>query len=298
MSEITIKPPVLRETRYDRAVAWGVATFLGMLAVCAVIVTVWLTTRVTTKTQAVPVEIFELPGGDAEGMVDETLKVDSSEPETQNPTPEPEITEQLEIAETLETVTDFSEALADPNQPVVAPQVLNAGRVGSASGTGRQGLGMGPGKGGIPREQRWFIRFADKSELDLYAKQLDFFKIELAALLPDGRLVYVSQLSSQKPKVRYVNSGKGENRLYMTWQSGERRQADIALFQRAGVQVPNDAPIFHFYPPDVENKLAEIERAYRGRKPEQIKRTYFAVQAQGAQGFQFVVIRQLEHGRS
>uniref|UniRef100_A0A7C4LNS7 Uncharacterized protein n=1 Tax=Schlesneria paludicola TaxID=360056 RepID=A0A7C4LNS7_9PLAN len=296
MPETLIKPPVLKVTRYDLAVAAVIATFLGILAACFSVASLWLTNRLPPKAKAVPVEMFELPGGFEDGFVDESLRVDSPEPEVKNASPAETTAEQLEIAESLETVTELSDAAAEPLKQQFETGASNVGKVGSSTGTGRRGLGMGPGKGGIPREQRWFIRFADRTELDLYARQLDFFKIELGALLPDGRLAYLRNISSAKPQVNYAKSGKDETRMYMTWQAGERRLADVQLFAKAGVNVPPDAPIFHFYPPEVEAQLAQLERDYRGRKPDQIKRTYFIVESVGASGYRFTVVRQLEAG--
>ena len=52
-------------------------------------------------------------------------------------------------------------------------------------------------RGGLPREQRWFIKFGDEESVDKYAEQLDFFGIELGALFPDrGELIYLSKMST------------------------------------------------------------------------------------------------------
>uniref|UniRef100_A0A7C2JZW4 Uncharacterized protein n=1 Tax=Schlesneria paludicola TaxID=360056 RepID=A0A7C2JZW4_9PLAN len=203
-----------------------------------------------------------------------------------------EVTEQLEIAEALETVTEISAVAAEPVQQQFETNIANAGSPGSAKGTGRRALGAGGGSAGIPREQRWFVRFGDQAGVEEYARQLDFFGIELGALLPDFRLAYLSQLSQPRPMVRFVKSGKDEARLYMTWQGGERRVADVQLFAKAQVDVPPGAPLFHFYPPAVENQLAQLELSYRGRPVKEIKRTYFTVEGT-ARNYQFRVVRQL-----
>ena len=93
-------------------------------------------------------------------------------------------------------------------QPPLAP------KVGSKAGSGSRPLGSGPGEGGIPRHQRWFIRFAQGSSLTEYAKQLDFFGIELGALFAaQKRLVYVKNFSS-KPVRRNVMTGANDCLLY------------------------------------------------------------------------------------
>jgi hypothetical protein len=289
---VDVKPPVLQVTPYDKAFAGVIAVFLALAAVCGIVSAVWYANRLPEKVQAVPVELFELPGGFEDGAVDETLRVDSPEPERSDASPVEEVTEQLEIAEALESVTDLSAVSAEPVQQQFETSLANTGSPGSAKGTGRRALGAGGGAAGIPREQRWFVRFGDQAGLDEYARQLDFFGIELGALLPDARLAYLSQLTQPRPNVRFVRTGKDEARLYMTWQGGERRVADVQLFARAQVDVPPGSPMFHFYPPAVENQLAQLERAYRGRPVEQIKRTYFAVDGV-AGNYRFSVVRQL-----
>ena len=110
------------------------------------------------------------------------------------------------------------------------------------------------------------------------------------ALLPGGKLTYLSNLSADKPQLRTADSGAGEDRLYFTWQGGGRRMADIELFKKAGVDV-GTAPIFHFYPQQAEEQLARLEVDYRKRSTRDIRRTYYSVEPRGP-SFQFVVTRQ------
>lgn len=288
--------PVLRDTLYDRVSSWTISLFLGVASLCLCVVGVWVTTRLPTPPQAVPVELVEMPGGFEDGSPDETLRVDSPEPEVHNASPADIPSDQHEIAQAMESAAELSESATQLVQQPVQQQfdtgIQNTGKVGSAKGTGRKGLGIGPGSGGMPREQRWFVRFADRSGVDEYAKQLQFFGIELGALLPDGRLAYASNLSDPNPKVRYAANGGSEQRLYMIWQGGDRRSADVELFKRAGVTVQADTVIFHFYPKETEAQLARLEFEYRNRPAKQIRRTYFAVEPSG-KGFQFSVIRQV-----
>ncbi len=109
--------------------------------------------------------------------------------------------------------------------------------------------------------------------------------------MDDHSMVYISNLSAAKPSVRRAASGEGEKRLFFTWQGGKRRQADVELFGKAGINVGPDTVIFHFYPPATENTLALKERDYRNRPIRQIRRTFFAVVPSG-NGFDFEVTRQ------
>jgi hypothetical protein len=284
--------PVLRDTLYDRVSSWTIALFLWAAAICFCVVAAWVTTRLPVPPTAVPVELVEMPGGFEDGSPDETLRVDSPYPEIHDASPADMPSDQTEIAEALESVVESSDGVAQQIQQQFDTGIQNTGKPGSAKGTGKKGLGIGPGTGGMPREQRWFVRFADRTGVDDYAKQLQFFGIELGALLPDGRLAYASKLTDPAPPVRYAAGGAGEKRLYMTWQGGDRRGADVELFKRAGITVQADTVIFHFYPKETESQLARLEVDYRGRPAKQIRRTYFAVEPSG-QGYQFTVVRQI-----
>ena len=286
--------PVLRDTLYDRVSSWTIALFVGIAGLCVCVVAVWLTNRLPPPPQTVPVELVEAPGGFEDGSPDETLRVDSPEPEVHDASPAEVQSDVTEIAEALETVVELSESATQQVQQQFDTGIQSTGKTGSAKGTGKKGLGIGPGTGGMPREQRWYVRFGDRAGVDEYAKQLEFFGIELGALLPDGRLVYLSKLNQPTPVTRFVASGKNEQRLYMTWQGGDRRSADVELFKRASVDVRGDTAIFHFYPKPTETMLAQLELNYRNRPVTQIRRTYFAVETAGS-GYQFTVIRQIHY---
>ncbi|MCX7407187.1 MAG: hypothetical protein DWH84_03795 [Planctomycetota bacterium] len=293
----SIVTPVLKTTLYDRASSWSMVLFAAVGIVCLGVVSKWLSDRLPPPPEGVTMELVELPGGFEDGTPGETLRVDSPLPEVRDAAPVEEVSDRVEIAEALSTVADAAESgvglavASDQSQPQFDTGIENKGRPGSAKGTGRKGLGVGGGTGGFPREQRWFVRFGDKAGIDEYAKQLGFFGVELGALLPDSRLAYLSKLNQPVPDVRYVKTGKDEQRLYMTWQGGDRRGADVELFKRANIDVGPDTVIFHFYSKATESKLAQLERDYKGRPVGVIRRTYFVVEVV-AGGYQFAVTRQ------
>ena len=284
--------PVMRTTQYDKASAGMLATVAGLLGFTALLVAIWFTNRLPSAPEPVPIEIVEMPGGYEDGEPDETLELESPEEEVPDPAIAETTDDQSQIQEMLETIVELSDSASQQVEMVIqSDAAANSGKVGSASGTGKRPLGMGGGgKGGFPREQRWMIKF-DDGDLDTYAKQLDFFKIELGALFPDGRLVFIKDMSKSKPSKREVKTGKGEDRLYMTWRGGTRKQADAALFKKAGIPNAQNAMLMHFYAPETEQLLARTEVAYRNRKSAEIRRTYFNVRKDGA-GFKFVVTSQ------
>lgn len=311
---------VVGVTKHDRATASLMATCLCVGLGLFYLVSIWVSNWKPQRTiAAAPLELIEEGfGGDPEGAPGESLQIDSPEPESPDAQAGEDIAEAVEVppdAAPVEAVADASSLssdmaadmiAADPNAPVeeggdgppvaaraFASAPLVARRPGSSKGTGnRRPLGEGPGtKGGVPREMRWYVKFLERGTLDEYAKQLDFFGIELGALMPDGKLVLVSKFTAPKPTVKTVASGTDEKRLYFTWRGGSRKAGDLELFQKAGVNASNATMILHFYPPVTENVLANVELQYRNRKAIEIRRTYFVVRRE-KDGYEFGVSSQ------
>lgn len=275
----------MRVTRFDQLSAGMIACVFGLILIVIAIIIWWATTRPPRSSNLVAMEMVEV-GGSEDGNPDETLQIESPEDPTENPSPTDEVLDPVELTDFVETVTQVADVAT---QQVNAMPVTEPGTPGSAVGTGGKRLGSGPGNA-IPNEERWFIRYSDQISVDEYAKQLDFFGIEMGALLPSGQLVLMTNMSQASPTKTTKTSGKGETRLYMTWQAGNRKAADEALFKKINVDV-SDAILFHFYPKQTEQMLLQLEFDYAKRKATEIRRTYFVVAKRGA-GYQFVVSRQ------
>ena len=297
-------PPVIRVTSYDQVWSTLVALIAVLLAAVGFLYLVWgsFHPHVARHDRVIELIPDETSGGVENGSPTDSLKLEGTGPERADATPgesspdeRPEVEEVLKDV-SLETASDSTGAVTSGDsaqlQLDVAPVASFKG--GHSLGTGTHpALGGGPGsKGGWPRQQRWYVQFAEQGSLDQYAGQLDHFGIELGALKEDHTMVYVSELASPKPVVRQATSGEGEKRLFFTWQGGKRRQADVELFTKAGVPLGPDTIIFHFYPPETENMLAVKERDFRNRPVRQIRRTFFAV-IPSNDGFDFEVTRQV-----
>lgn len=283
------RSPVMTVTRYDIVNALMIAVVGGLAMTVITLVIIWLTNRIPEPDAPPMLELLELPGGFEDGAIDETLKVDSEEELREDPAVAETPSEQTEIQEMLDTVMELSDQATQMAQQQFQDNPSNEGTPGRAEGNGRRPFGSGGPGAGIGRDQRWFISFTDSTET-AYARQLDFFGIELGAF--DGRqLIYIKNLSSPNPEKRVRTVGKGEERLRFNWKGGERRRVDNALFKKAGVNAENSL-IFHFYPPPTEQILARLELAYAGRPVKEIRRTYFSVRSEG-NGYRFVVTRQL-----
>lgn len=287
---VPIHEPVMKVNLYDRLSAWMISCVIGLLIGVFCVVTWWLTTRPPSQEFLVPMEMVAASGGSESGSPDETLSIESPEDPTENAASSEDVQES-DPTEIVQSVVELANQATQQADQVLAQNASSGGSPGSVQGTGRRALGSGPGEGGIPNEERWVIRYADDTSLAEYAKQLDHFGIELGALLPDGQLVYMSKVSSNAPVKRVSTSGKGEQRLYMTWQGGSRKEADAKLFARIDVDV-SKAVLFHFYSKSTEQLLLTKEFQFAKRKAQEIRRTYFVVVKQGA-GYDFVVTRQV-----
>lgn len=294
MSTASTQPPpkpVMRTTSYERVNSGLLSVIIGLVVAVICLYIMWMGLWPDPPQRTVPVEIVELSGGVEDGTPGEELRVDSPLPEIPDATPNEESTDEpSEIEETLDQVMDLSDEATNLAERQFEVQTATAGRAGSSKGTGRRGLGSGPGRSGFPREQRWFVTFADQSSITEYARQLDFFGIELAALYPEGKIVFLSNLSKTVSK-RTAESGKGETRLYMTWQGGSRRLADMELLKKNGVDTTNTV-VMQFYSKETETMMAQLELDYGKRKVDEIRRTYYAIEPDGT-GYRFRVNRQI-----
>ncbi len=250
----------------------------------------WYSSQVWLPTPAVPVMVLEDVGGGGSGsgggerVVDEEFE----EPSTDEipPAVEPKVEEALDAI-----------SLA-ASQPEVMAE-LTLGELSSSSGNGEgtgQGDGRGPGPGGpgtsdgIPSWERWEVRL-NANTLDEYARQLDFFKIDLAVAGGGSPVVtYVSNVTAPKPTVR-TGAPKDEKRLRFMHRSGALREADRKLVQKAGVD-PSGKVVFQFYSPETYTALLTLENIQKGqRRIIEIRRTIFGVKQNGAK-FEFFVISQ------
>jgi hypothetical protein len=142
-----------------------------------------------------------------------------------------------------------------------------------------------------PRPE-WEVFFAEDISIEEYSRQLDYFKIEVAAV-KDNKIEYISKLSGRKPEKR-LGRREEDERLYIGWKSGALEAVDRKLLAKARVN-PQGKDILHYFPPDVQAAMEEAQRKYADRKPSQIKRTRFEIHPRAAGGYEFVVVEQQGH---
>jgi len=295
-------PVVWGESRYDQVTSMLMAIVVGAVLVVAWLALIYATSQAYAGRVAAPLEIVDVfggGGGSPDGTPGSTERIEvsgaemaaaaSNNEEVASEFEEPSVEETP--AAMLDAVADAGQSLAEVDLGAVMPTggALASGRKASKFGTGGPGLGLGPGDGGVPREQRWSIIYNPGQTAEEYAHQLDAFKVELAVISKDNQLIYVSNFSDPSPTVRR-GGGQGDNRLYFLWQGRGRKASDVALLQKAGIDV-GDGVVIQFYPRKVEETLAQLEVRYRGRQPAEIRVTRFNVVPKD-QGYGFAVVAQ------
>jgi hypothetical protein len=239
----------------------------------------WLTSRIFASTTSVAVTLEQIGeggglGGDTEletNMEELSHEVEFEEPEFQD---------------TLATIADaVATKAALLETPTFTDQVGTA--KGGPAGDGRS-AGFGPGRPGKPRHGE--VIFTEGNTSRSYARQLDFFKIELGVLLPGNRVEYAWNLSKDRPD-RRSGAADEEQRYYLTWQKGGLREADLELLGKAGIAADN-RPIIKFIPPELELQLQQLEKQRAGKNEKRIRATYFAIRPKG-NGYEFYVQDQI-----
>ncbi|MDG3003146.1 hypothetical protein [Paludisphaera mucosa] len=296
------EPRVLGESRYDRVTSFLMAVVMGALLVVGWLALIFVSnqefaSRVTSPLHIV--EVFGGGGGSPDGTAGSTEKVNvagadaaavaSNNEETPGEFEQPSV--QTTPGAMLDAALEAGKAIAEVDVGAAMPNggAVATGRRASKVGTGGPGLGFGPGDGGVSRENRWSIIYPEGQRPEEYARQLDALGVELAVVSGKDQLVYASNFSSPTPTRRNGGSG-GEGRLYFIWEGRARKASDIVLLRKAGIEV-GEGTVFQFYPPEVEQRLAELEQRYRGRTPAEIRVSRFAVVPKGG-GYDFKVVAQ------
>jgi hypothetical protein len=130
---------------------------------------------------------------------------------------------------------------------------------------------------GSDERPEWEVKFQDNLRPIEYARELDYFGIELGAIGKNGEIQYASQLSKPKP-VRRLGAVADEHRTYITWKVGTLATFDVKLLAKAGIAT-KDKTIAHYYPEAMTRELIALERAFADREQHEILRTRFQVRA-------------------
>ena len=301
-AEPEIEAKVLGESKYDQITSMLMAVLCGVVLVVAWLGLIYISTQAYAARVSAPLQIIEVfggGGGSPDGTPGSTEKIDiagadasamaSNNEEAAGDFEEPSV--QQTPGAMLDVAVEAGQSLAEVDLGAVMPSggQVASGKRASKIGTGGPGLGFGPGDGGVPAEQRWSIVYPPGQPESEYARQLDALGVEMAVIVPPDQLVYVSNFSSPTPTKRQ-GAGRGDHRLYFLWQGRGRKESDIGLLRKAGIEV-GESVVFQFYPQEAERRLSELEVKYKGRQPAEIRVTRFTVVPSGS-GFDFQVAAQ------
>ena len=268
-----VSGPSLKSSRYDRVAGMLISTLILSGASVAMLFVVWLSTQPEVPRTFKLIQFVDEHG--------ETVPAGSEELET------PQLAE-LSEAPLLEPVVELSTLLSSEVVAVAAQLGTDSINAGPSEKDDRV---VGPTlKELVPRWERWEIRY-EASSLESYAKQLDFFGIELGAAGGGKRHVdYASKLAAATPVAR-TGEGSEERRLYLTWRGGRLEALDRKLLQTAGIDVKNRI-VMQFYPQRIEDLLARVELEHtKDGQVEKLRKTIFGVRATG-DGYEFFIIEQ------
>jgi len=265
----------LKVSHYDRVSSMLLALVVLLGVVVFVLLVIWLTNRIFLRQAAVAVELLEL--GSGEGPLGGGREL--AEP----------IDEEIEAEEPAvqQTLAAIADAVALKSVQLDDPAWGGRAGPGEGGGPGGRGGGTGSGSGAT---RHWEVRFIKGNTLESYARQLDFFGIELGVLMPGNKVVYAFNLAKRKPDTRTAAADQ-EKRYYLTWRSGGLQEADRELLTRAGISSTGRI-ILKFLPRKLEIHLAGMEKAHAGRHAENVRKTRFEVRSDGAGRYLFSIVDQ------
>lgn len=277
----------LRTERVDVVASLLMASLIVVGALVFLLFIYWLTQTFSWQSGSIRIEREQIAGrGDHAAGFERDIEPPGSE--------EVELLEAPSLEETLEAITDAATSV------VAALEALDTdtfSTVGDGRGDDRPPGPLGEGEDIVPRYERWELKFQAKGIQD-YAKQLDYYQIELACIGGGRNSVdYASRLSGSP--VQRTGSPEEENqlqRLYFMWRTdGPLKRFDSQLLSQAGIQTQG-RQILKFIPPSLEEQLAQLEMEYARSQGKasvrEIAKTIFESKPAG-QGFAFAVVEQI-----
>jgi hypothetical protein len=234
----------------------------------------------------VPVQLVELPGLDdagagAPGAGRNNDPFFNDEPESLRP-PSPESFHLPNLPDVAEPPDPKNPESSDPpgNTPAKSQP---GGKPGAGGGTGQgnePSRDKGPGGAGADSTQarnlRWVLRFKVSSGRD-YVDQLKMMGAEVAVRGPGSdEVTLVPDLD--KPTEHRVATQADLKRLGTKIKfSDSRPEAVNGVTRVLGLETLSPKEFWAFFPADLEKELADKEKSYRNRHPEDIEETIFLV---------------------
>lgn len=276
----------LEVSSYDRASGLLIALLVMVGFFVLGLVIVYFATRVFPHYEPAAVVFVEIAGGELDAAMG--LSRDLEPPGIEDA---PDLQEP-QVMETLSAVAEISSRVARLDNEALDGE--NLATKGKGAGDSRRAGAGGEGVDGVPAEERWKIRY-DGSSINVYARQLDGFGIELGAFGGGENVVhYASNLVADQPTTR-TGPPKEEKRLYMFRPGGDLDGLNRSLLQKAGINMSGKISA-QFYPRRIEGRLLQLEREFMEKETGQydigrIRKTIFGINHEG-DGYTFYVIDQ------
>lgn len=258
-----------RVSSYDRLNAFVLAALVLLGSFAAILFMLWMNAK-SRPMEATPDAVFIIgdPGEEKpEGIADDVLEPGVEEfPEVETP----------QLAEALLAVTSAVSSIQARDEHVsgTATQMGRGPGLGSRDGGGGGGDGM-PG---------WEVN-VEARDRGSYAKQLSFFKIQIAAVNELNNNVY--RLADPGGSATLTQTSKGEEKSQKTvlfaHKNPRLKEWDNDLLRRAG-RDPQGYVVGQIYPQDLINTIRGLEEAYtkqQGREMKEVRTTSFKIVESG-----------------
>ena len=264
---------------YEKAASVVITLLILVGATALILFGIWLTSSLFERhSPPVAVQLYDEGTG-----VDDNTEFD---PDVLNPgenvdTDEMTLLDALQIVDTLAANPSMFTDPAALDENILLP--------GGTQGDGRT-KGDGDGRG----KRHWEFVFQSGITATEYARQLDFFGIELAVLQPGGKVAYVSNLTARTPSVRYGASDM-EKRYYLTWLKGDLQTVEREILTKARVE-HDEKLILKFLPPQLETQLAEMEAVKAETQRDLVRATHFGIRLKNrtrTDEYEFFVMNQV-----
>jgi len=271
----------LQVSAHDQVASMVVALLIVVGFFTTILFLLWLTTRVNSRQLTPPVEYLEGLGESGENALG---MAEDLEPPGVDELPD---VEQPQLSDTLQAVTEVVSTQVAALDALQGDSVL----MGKGNGLGDRRQQRAGGSGGKRPERK--INYITNSK-EAYAKQLDFFRIELGVMRHDSDLLdYAANFSQPQPTIR-IGTKDVEKRSFFLWTGSDPlAELDEGLLQDAGIQIA-DGVILQFWPEDSWQLLLHAEKNYAEAASYEwpsVRRTIFGVKTV-KHGFEIFVMEQ------
>ncbi len=210
---------------------------------------------------------------------------------------------QLSEPKDLKEKLDFGGDIEIPENEQIALAQLDSelrkkllgAKTGTGNGTsgGDPTGGMGPGGFGASstyaRALRWILRFDTSSGDDYVAQMSGIGGVVMVAVPPDNKntLIFKNPRNAQSAPATDEDIQKYTKMI----QFAEVRKEAVEMVAKALKLTFTPRSFFAYFPRELEEKLAALEKNYQNKNPEQIRSTAFKVIVRGG-NYDFIVVEQ------